>query len=120
MTDFYDGIKALLDAGTWTNYGSEPDVYEYNASSKKHKVRLYIEIEITEAESIRTTTGSRVLENQIGNLRIRAENKTDRDNIEADVEAILLASSEMIQSNISKRSANPRNYQSLIRIKRTV
>jgi hypothetical protein len=89
---FVDTMQAILDAGTWTNYASQPQTNQRFVKSGARTVgpaapRADLENEI--GNPTITATGKKVYEDQRGTVVFHARNTTDRNNIKLDFYSIM-------------------------------
>lgn len=119
---FFDDVKTILEAGTWTNYGSCPSIREEEVrSSKRASKWLENFVLITKGKqmAINTLNGTKIKEKQSGVIIcISKINETNRDNIEKDVIAILEADADNIVVESAERIDPERGHFTIIKVRR--
>lgn len=93
--------KTVLDAGTWTNFGSTPKIF--TEAQEIGALEDYIYVGEDTEDIHRSSDDTRIYANETCSLKLFSPNTTNRDNIIADIEAIFKASSE----GIKLKSGNP-------------
>ena len=87
MTSFESAMKTILEAMSWTNYGSCPPIHVGEIISRKAGTKTSIRIKgvDTDTEEYQDFTGSIIAEVQTGTIEGRSSKETDTDNIELDL-----------------------------------
>ena len=92
MTSFVQYEYTLLNAGTYTNYGSKPPLVREDEGSLRDTGDVYIHIRNGSDQPEQAFDGSIINAATSGQLRIHAPNTTARGKLYSDVVAIHSAS----------------------------
>jgi len=89
-----ESIQTILQDGTWTNYGSVPDVLVLQKTSKRGSINKGITLRDIDETPIYAYNNVKIYDEQTScELELYTSNNTNRDNIFKDIKAIFLASS---------------------------
>lgn len=105
-------IKIDLEAGTWTNYKSAPNIYIQDEDVSQGG-NVYIGLYDGRRDPIQAYNGTIIYTNMSCTIEIVTTNTTDRDNIYNDVDTILKATN---RSYILNRVDDEPNTPNLFRI----
>ena len=84
-----DLIEALLAAGTWTNYGTTPQILKEGHKSKRHSLKQGIYLfDDNEDEAITATNNTVIFWRRNCSIEIYTKNSDDADKMLADIETI--------------------------------
>lgn len=116
MTDACNIVKSELTAGTWSNFGSKPNIY-INNEDDFHGGNQYIQLSIPARTPIYTTNNQVIYYDYSCTLTITAQTTTIRNNLYSDIEAILEAadSSYTIQT-IREPAGNKKHFEAKFKI----
>lgn len=89
-------INIILEEGSYTNYGNQPTTIILYAGSIRVR-GTYIILEDADEEPISDHKGKVLMKSKTGAISIFTTNITDRDAIEKDIHAILLASNKSFE-----------------------
>ena len=121
--DFVDVIVPVLEAGTWTNFGSTPKIAVSQksgpgfASIRGNKnARVEVKNEDGQADNLELTyDGTPILSNLVGQVSLVSTDKSDRNKMKTDLVAIMKASGipftpPRIANNPSRRNKDRATY----------
>lgn len=83
MTRFVDLIEALLT--DWDNFEETPNIVILNRNTKRKAINVGIQLEDDTDEVHLATNGTLIYANRRGTIEIYGKNKTDVDNLYADI-----------------------------------
>jgi len=93
IKDFVDIIVPILEAGTWTNYGSTPKIISMNLKSSRGNKNARIEVKNEEGGSIDIAfDGSIIYQSLRGSIIMVSTDGSDRNKMKKDVMAIMKTS----------------------------
>jgi hypothetical protein len=88
--DFVDTIQPILEAGSWTNYGSTPKIIGKNIKSARGNKNARIEVKNEEGGHIETSFDGSVIYRTLRGSVIPVSTKgSDRDKMKVDIMAIM-------------------------------
>jgi len=93
---FATGLKTILEAGTWTNYGSTPPVKIIGISSKRPNAYKGVLVKSTPKDYESTFTSSLVFRRETGEILLYERNQTKLDALEDDLINIIATGSDAI------------------------
>ena len=93
MTDIYDDLYTLLDADDWSNYGSQPPIFDSRIITTDDIGNgNYILVFPGDIENYLTGSGTIAYQRRRATITILATSKTNRENMLQDVKDALASS----------------------------
>ncbi len=115
--DACDLLKTDLEAGTWTNYGSTPNIY-IEDKDEHSGGNTYIKLSEGRRDPIQAFSGSVIYYERSLVLEIVAPNAIDRDNIYLDIIAIgNVTNRGYVFDRSDDLHENPELFRTIIEIK---
>jgi hypothetical protein len=93
MGTFFSIMNTILTGGTWSNYGSQPQIIQRESESKRQAVNEGIALTVMRGNIDLTISGEKINNDHRGAIEVYARNTTDRNNMMSDIESILANSS---------------------------
>jgi len=114
VQDIQTTIRTDLEAGTWTNYGSQPKVYDEKRT--KFGNNVYISIYNTSGNVVQAINGAVIMFEDQCVVEINSPNRTDLNKIYTDVLNILNATTRGYVYRRTQDVPKKTRYRKLITI----
>lgn len=85
----YDVVSTVLNAGTWSNKGTDPNVKRFNVENWSGLGHFGVLIEDEPKNPVQDFTGSIVYEKINGNIYLRDVSQAELDKLEADLKSLM-------------------------------
>jgi len=109
MGRFVDDMITILEGMIWTNYGSTPRILKYGVENRSLSpdIGIMVREDPADLDEYQTFALTIIAEHQFGFLTVWTTNSSDRNKLEADLEA------ELPQNKVSIKGLTPKDRTNL-------